>query len=346
MNQEELELLLNQNNKGVDDAMKTVFRFQKGKFNPIKTSYEFLNNVCLGGLLPNLIISILARPGHGKSWFVQQLRQDILRDKDRDIGVLLFNWEMTWFSLLLVQLKKALNLTYKEILNMTPQGDQMESIKRVVEEFRDPRMTTVEKALTPQQFDTVTRAYIEANIHKEQIFILVDHVGITVGRDKLNTMFELMEVANAIKLDYPNKITFIMLSQLNRSIETLWRTKDLNPLNLRVTSEYVYGADSIMQYSDVVMASVIPQKAGLDKYCTVNIKKYEHLTDAVIAEDRGSAKDYVRLKGSNRVYYDFLKFRLDDNNPSLYCDVIDQDYEDYTNQMTERDYTQQEDITF
>ena len=341
MNQSNLDKLLIQNNEGINNAVKTVSNFQKGKINPIQTSYWFLNMICLGGLLPDLIISILGRPGHGKSFIAHILRNDILADKSRNVGVLLYNWEMSWFALLLVQLKRKLHMSFKEILNLKPNAEEISKMREVADEFRDDRLTTVGTPLTPEEFDYVTRKYIEDNIDKEQIFIIVDHVGITVGSNKLDSIFRLFESMASMKLDYPGKLTFIPLGQLNREIERLWRTKDMNPINLRITSEYIYGADAIQQFSDVIMASMIPQNADMEKYCTVNSKRYPHLVEHAVDEDADGTKEYIRLKGTNRVYYDFLKVRLMDGDPTLYCEVLNQEQEELVKALAEkeRDYT-------
>lgn len=320
-----LDDLLVQDNNDINDAVKTLAKFQKGEINPIRTSFEFLNKICLGGLMTNLIIAILGRPSHGKTYLASQIKEDILRDKDRNIGLAYFNWEMPTFSLLLTQLRKNLNLSFKEILELEPDDSQLKIMKKTADEFRDPRLTTIDRALTPQEFDYVARKYIAENIDLDQIFIVIDHVGITRGANKQQAIFELLEVCNNLKLDFKNKLTFIVLGQLNRQIEILWRTKDLNPINLRVTSEYVYGADALQQYADVIVASVIPEKAGFEDkgYCTVRRKGYPHLEEHIKDEDRGSPKDYVRLKSMNRVYFDFLKVRLDDGTPKLYCELLD-----------------------
>ena len=341
MNQSNLDKLLVQNNEGINNAVKTISNFQKGKINPIQTSYWFLNMICLGGLLPDLIISILGRPGHGKSFIAHILRNDILADKSRDVGVLLYNWEMSWFALLLVQLKRKLHMSFKEILNLKPNAEEISKMREVADEFRDDRLTTVGTPLTPEEFDYVTRKYIEDNINKEQIFIIVDHVGITVGSNKLDSIFRLFESMASMKLDYPGKLTFIPLGQLNREIERLWRTKDMNPINLRITSEYIYGADAIQQFSDVIMASMIPQNADMEKYCTVSAKRYPHLIEHAVDEDMDGTKEYIRLKGTNRVYYDFLKVRLMDGDPTLYCEVLNQEQEELVKALAEkeRDYT-------
>ena len=277
------------------------------------------------------------------TYVASQLKEDILADKSRDIGLLYFNWEMPTFALLLTQIRKKLMIPLRDILNLNPNKDQLNAMKQVADQFRDERLTTIEKSLTPTEFDYVCRKYIDENISKEQIFIVVDHVGITKGSNKLEAIFEILEVMNNIKLDYPNKLTFIVLGQLNREIERLWRTRDINPINLRVTSEYIYGSDALQQYADVIVASVIPEKAGLEKYCTVNRKRYEHLEEHIVDEDKASPKDYVRLKGNNRVYFDFLKVRLDDGTPKLYCQYLNEEEKDDINTMSEMEKDSTED---
>ena len=276
------------------------------------------------------------------TFIAHNLRNDILADKSRNVGVLLYNWEMSWFALLLVQLKRKLHMSFKEILNLKPSAEEISKMREVADEFRDDRLTTVGTPLTPEEFDYLTRKYIEDNLDKEQIFIIVDHVGITVGSNKLDAIFRLFESMASIKLDYPGKLTFIPLGQLNREIERLWRTKDMNPINLRVTSEYIYGADAIQQFSDVIMASMIPQNADMEKYCTVNSKRYPHLIEHAVDEDTDGTKEYIRLKGTNRVYYDFLKVRLMDGDPTLYCEVLNQEQEELVKALAEKekDYTE------
>lgn len=343
-----LDDLLVKNNKDFNEAVKTLNGFQKGEINPIATSYDFLNEICLGGLLPNLIIAILGRPSHGKTYFASQIKQDILANKEKDIGVLYYNWEMPAFALLLTQLKKKLQKPFKEILYNLPSPNELLLMKEVADEFRDERLTTIQRALTPTEFDYVTRKYIQDNIDKEQLFVIVDHVGITKGANKQQAIYELLEIMNGIKLDFPGKITFIILGQLNREIEKLWRTRDINPINLRITSEYIFGADALQQYADVIVASMIPSRAGLDDgYCTINKERNPHLEQHIITADLGSNKEYVRLKGSNRVYFDILKKRLDDGSPSLYCEILSQEQEEIISAYAyaEEDVTE-EDVVF
>ena len=61
-----LDKLLRRTNEGIDSAVKTLVKFQKKEITLIKTSFPFLDEICLGGLMPNLVLAILGRPSHGK----------------------------------------------------------------------------------------------------------------------------------------------------------------------------------------------------------------------------------------------------------------------------------------
>ena len=81
----------------------------------------------------------------------------------------------------------------------------------------------------------------------------------------------------------------------------------------------------------------------MEKYCTVNRKRYEHLEEHIVDEDKASPKDYVRLKGTNRVYFDFLKVRLDDGTPKLYCQYLNEEEKEDISVMSEMEKDSTED---
>ncbi|MDR1019059.1 MAG: hypothetical protein LBM02_10215 [Lachnospiraceae bacterium] len=341
MSFDKLNELLKDNGVDINDAVKTISNFQSGKIKPIETSLEHLNKATFGGLIPGMVLSIGARPSMGKTHTLHQLKNDILNKKDRNISMLLYNWEMPWFSLILIQLKKALKKSFHEILHNQPTEFELQHYKDVMEKFRDSRLTTVSKPLTPEEWNYLTREWIEKNLDKEILIVAIDHLGIVVGDDKTKSIYKLMEYENAIKLDYPSKVVFINLFQLNRQIEAIWRAKDTNPVGLRVTSEYIFSADSIMQYSDIVMAQVIPERANMEKYASVNRERYKHLEEH-FADDSNTTSEYVRLKGTNRIYYDYIKRRLpEDDESNLYADILNREKEEFIRATSskERDYT-------
>lgn len=279
------------------------------------------------------------------TYTLHQLKNDILDQNNKNIAMLLYNWEMPWFSLILIQLKKILKKSFKEILQKKPTEDELVHYKEVMDNMRDERLTTISKPLTPDEWDFVTREWIENNLDKELLIIGTDHLGITVGDDKTKTIYRLMEIQNSIKLDYPDKVCFLNLFQLKREIEAIWRAKDTNPVGLRVTSEYLFGADAMMQYSDIIFAQVIPEKANMEKYTSVNKERYEHLEEH-FEDNPNPTSDYVRLKGLNRIYYDYIKKRLpEDGEPNLYCELLNKEKEEFIKATSEKekDYKEEED---
>lgn len=340
MNNEELRGLLTNSKEEINKAVKTIGGFQSGKLKPLKTSMEHLNNACLGGLIPGIIVSICGRPSSGKTHTLHRLKNDILDPSNEKVKMLMYNWEMPWFSLILIQLKKVLKKSFKEILLNKPSESEADLYAEVMSKVRDERMTTVSRALTPSEWDIVTRMYIEDNLDADLIIIGTDHIGITVGDDKTKALYRLMELQNAIKLQYPDKVCLLNLSQLKREIETLWRAKDTNPSGLRVTSEFLFGADALMHYSDVIMAQVIPERANMDKYTAVNKERYKHLEEHFV-DDGNPTSESVRLKGLNRVYFDYIKKRMpEDGEPTLYCEVLSKEAEEYIEATSklEKDY--------
>lgn len=350
MNREELKGLLDNSEKEINKAVRVITKFQKGDLKPLKTSMDHYNNVALGGIIPGLVTSIGARPSHGKTYTLHQLKEDVLTNGGDKTKMLLFNWEMPWFSLILIQLKKFIKKSFKEILLYEPSEEDIEIYKKVLEKFRDKRMTTISKALTPDEWGTVVRMYIEMNIDMDLLVIGTDHLGIVVGDDKTKTIYKFMEIQNAIKLEYPDKVHFINLFQLKREIEVIWKAGNSNPAGLRVTSDNLFGADAMMQYSDIIFAQVIPERANLDKYTAVHKERYKHLSDHFL-EDVNPMSDYVRLNGLNRIYFDYIKKRLpEDGEPNLYCEVLNKEKEEFIKATSEKekDYVQddEEDLDF
>jgi hypothetical protein len=83
------------------------------------------------------------------------------------------------------------------------------------------------------------------------------------------------------------------------------------------------------------MAQVIPQVVDMEEYASVYKERNTHLQEHFL-EDNPDNKT-VRLKGRNRIYYNYIKVRdLDDlDTPRLYCDILNPDYEEKANKIME-----------
>ena len=182
MDQTSLNSLLEHNTYGIDNAVRSLTQMQKGLSQPIRTSYEFLNDLTFGGLQKDTVVTIAARASQGKTHMAQVLRRDILQKEDTCL--LYYNWEMSWFNLLILEIKKTLDILLSEVLSRPPTSIELEHYKKVADEYRNERFTSVERTLTPDEFEYVTRRYVEKNLDKEHIVIMIDHIGITKGSNK------------------------------------------------------------------------------------------------------------------------------------------------------------------
>lgn len=253
---------------------------------------------------------------------LHRLKDDFLNNGGEDVRMLMYNWEIPWLVVMLTQLKKALNKSYFDILNKPREEHEIPIYKKVASAYRDDRLTVVQEALTPLEWKEVTESYIKDNLNARLILVANDHLGILKGDDKRKVVYQMMEYQNELKLKYSDKVMFINLSQLNREMDKIWRNPATNPINLRVGSDMLLHGDAMQQYSDVILTQCIPERVNLDLFAAINIDKNEHLMKHYVPEKK-------RLKGSNRVYYDYLKTRMPEvGNPTLFCEIMNKDLEE------------------
>jgi len=327
MNKEKIDKLLEHSVENVNSTVRFLTSLQKKEIVPISSGIDHLDKICLGGLLPDLCISVVSRSGSGKTYTINRIRKAIMQNQGDDIGVLLWNLEMPFFTLLLVELKKALKKPLKWIVSNLPTDDEKPLYRKVADEFRDKRLTKIDEAVTPDEFYEVTKAYIEKNKDKRQLFIMLDHIGIIKGKNKTESVGETVEHTNRLKLEYPGLLTFIILGQLNREIESRWKQEKTDPKSLSPLTSDVFSSDQLLFFSDVVMAQVIPQNVNMEQYVPVNKERYSYLNKHFI-DGNNPTSEYVRLKGVNRIYYHYLKVRLQDGEPTIYCDILDTEAEE------------------
>jgi len=323
--------ILSDGNKTIDQAVRFINSVQHGDVQPIKTSYEHLNDMHMGGIFPQSITTIVARPSHGKTYFMYRLTEDIMSDElnpSLSKAMLIYNWEMSTPNILLSKFKVALKKPFSKILSEPFSEEEKQIVKEITDNYRDERVIKVDRVLTPQYYYETTKYFLEQNKDKDYCFVATDHVGMVLkgSSSKHVAMEELLEYQNELKKEYKNSV-FINLAQLRRDIELRWRSEDSNPFNHRPNSNDIYNADAMQQVSDVIVALVLPQKPGLDTYSRVKIDNYKHLEEHF--SSLGSSGEYVPLRGDNRIYYEYLKVRMDDFDKSyLYAELLNKDQED------------------
>ena len=78
-----------------DEIISYIDNRRKGIVKSLRTRWDKFNKVCMGGIEPNVIISIAGISGSGKSSFANSLETDLIDlNPAEDIVVLSFNFEM------------------------------------------------------------------------------------------------------------------------------------------------------------------------------------------------------------------------------------------------------------
>lgn len=320
--------IFNKTNSEVDRAYEEILKLQKGDTQPITTGFDFLDANLIGGL-NNKIVFLGSRPSMGKTYNSAQIQNHLL-DNFPDVRILRINLEMQTQALLLRELKKGLNKPMKEIISNKFTEEELKKATETLNKFKDPRITDFSSALKGEDLRDLLRAFYmsckeEKNPNIKKIVIL-DHLHVYSSKEEIDNV---LEIFNEVKMADPN-ISFLIYFQFNRSIEDEWRnSKEKRAFNFNMlpSSKFIYLSDKLMQYADIVMSITIPQVVDLEVFASVNKRRNPHLKDHFLEESKET--DFAKLKGLNRIYYNFIKIRMNDDfdEPRLFCQLLDESKE-------------------
>lgn len=81
--------------KAADEIVTYIDNRRKGIVTSLKTKWTKFNHATMGGIEPNIIMTIAGISGSGKSSFVNSLETDIVDlNRNEDIIILSFNFEI------------------------------------------------------------------------------------------------------------------------------------------------------------------------------------------------------------------------------------------------------------
>jgi len=361
MNREDIDKLLELENKEVVEAHLDIISIQKDKSTLLKLGIDWADESLIGGL-NNKIVFFGTRPGGGKTFNCSRVINNLLDRKINPlpIKVLRANLEMPTSALLLRELSKTLGKKPSEILNNEYTESEKPKVEAVVNSFRDSRIQNISIALEGNDYRYMLEKFItkvdekdneinsknlekhlEAGHLKETFkpiktkkIVLTDHIHVYLTK---TTIDNLLTIQNEMKMRDKN-LSFINYFQLNRETEEMWmETKDkkVNPKNMLPSSKSIYLTDMLQMYSDMTIGAVIPQVYELDEYAVVNKERNQHLKEHFT--DTDETNKYSRLKGRNRIYYNFIKIRMIDDfdDPRVFCEILSKEYEEKANKIME-----------
>lgn len=255
------------------DILKYIDGRRKGEFKSLKTPWEKFNDACMGGIEWQTITTIAGVSGSGKTAIVNQLETALFDlNPEEKFSILSLNFEMLSKKLIGRKISHDLKLTttelYSAVKNVNISDDTFEEAVKVTQRLNNYDIYYVE---TPGSVEQIKATILSFALSKRNenpnagVVVMLDHLLLVNGKDgdlERKILFDLMLMFNNLKKSL--KISFILLSQLNRDIESSERLE--NPELHFPRKKDIFGADSIYQFSDVVLISHRPELLGINYY--------------------------------------------------------------------------------
>lgn len=243
---------------------------RKGYTKSLRTRWQKFNNMCMGGIEPNVIYTVAGISGSGKSSFANSLETDLFDlNKDNDFVVLSFNFEMLSSKQVGRKLSYKLSKTTSELYSGTHvkvSDNEYKDIEKTAEELSNYPIYYVDTAGTVEQVrNTITYFRSLSQFKDKWVVIMFDHTLLTrnkSGESERSVLADLQRLFMEVK-KY-KRTTIIQLSQLNREIEEASRINN-NAQHFPIRRD-IFGGDSVYHSSDYVIVLHRPEILGITSY--------------------------------------------------------------------------------
>lgn len=249
---------------------------REGRLPALMSAWPKFNDAFCDGLEWRTITVVGARPGTGKTLFMEQLVSDIIKQNpDQDFRVLKFQMEMVDETSAIRKFGLITGADYNTLMSKNGNLVDKKLFQKCVDYYKESADSDVINVV----YDVCTVNEMCATIHYEcerhkkedgtyrNILVTIDHSALfknDVGqKDKFEMLGALGEALTQMKKHYP--VAFVVLSQLNRNIDDTKRQVEANYGNYVLDSD-IYGSDALLQHADVVI--------GINKPSIRKIKKY------------------------------------------------------------------------
>ena len=289
-----------------NEAARQIADFQSGKIQPISTGIPHLDEACMGGLLPATVVTMAGYYFHGKSWELEKAQRHIAVAHP-DVIMLNCTWELEGFKVISRDLAFRTNKTVKEVLFTPPAGEEINTFKKIFDNYRRPGLFFQPEPVTSDQFE-IDVMWLLDNYPDNRIVVCIDNLEnilVDAGTQK-SCMDKMLYSINVLKKRHPF-ISFIVLNQLNNDI---LRRLD-NPTGHVPIQSDLYGTGQLFKISDVVMIKVMPTRLGLqDKFMIFGNAMYPHLEEYKLP----STGKTTSFDPFGKIFYFYLKARESDKD--------------------------------
>lgn len=250
------------------DAIKYMEDRRDGIIKSIETPWKKFNDAGIGGLEWGSITTIAARPGGAKTLTVNQITRNAHKlNPTQDFAVLDFQFEMSSKTTGVREFSSILKKSYKDLLSVN-QKISDEDIAKAWAHSKNSIKREIYQIDTPMTVSQMRRTIIEFyNFIKKPFMVTLDHSVLikkdASEKDIYETLYALGEMLTELKKALP--VMFIILTQMNRSIEDQTR-KIPGTAGNYPTSGDVFGADALLQHSDLLVVINRPSLYNMDVY--------------------------------------------------------------------------------
>ena len=238
------------------DGIKYMEHRRDGIIKSIKTPWPKFDEAGLDGLEWGTIVTLAGRPGSGKTSIVNQITRNAhVNNPGHDFAVLDFQFEMSSKSTAVREFSNLVGLDYKDLLSV--HGKVTDYTLNTLKAHAAKSINTdIYQVDTPMTVLGIRKTVMDFyKFVGKPVLVTIDHSVLvkkdTSEKDKYEMLYNLGEMLTELKKLIP--VTFIILTQMNRSIEDPLRKVPGTIGNYPVTSD-VFGADALYQHSDMLIA--------------------------------------------------------------------------------------------
>ena len=256
----------------ISQASNTALRYidgrRKGEIKSLTTPWKKFNNISMGGIEWQTITTIAGMSGSGKTAVLGQLETG-LKDlnPDEDFAILSFNFEMLSSRLVARKLSNKMKITTQQLYSASENFSLNDNYyMNAVNEARKLNDYDIYYVDIPGSVKSLEATVLKfAQEMKKPVIVMLDHTLLVKkagGAQDRDLLYDLMAMFNGLKKLI--KVSFILISQMNRNIEASERIQ--NPDLHYPKKQDIFGADACYMYSDIVVVTHRPEMLGIRAY--------------------------------------------------------------------------------
>lgn len=269
-------------------ALAKVQEYRSGT-SVLRTPWEKVNKLLVGGFRFGLIYTIAGASGHGKSFFLNQLMsafedKELNGDFPHPFIWLHFSFEMGSADEVIRRASRDLNIPHQDILSLENKlsDEDLEKVTEYLNTYKT-NVVYVEKAGTRDEI-LAKVADTKKKLKGYKVIVSVDHILLAKAMGRENDVEMMGDIVNSFVDVVDNDLMVILLGQLNAEIETDKRIQESELHTPRKRD--IHGSKKVYHASDAVIVLHQPALLGIESYTTeqwatentafVHLIKYRH----------------------------------------------------------------------